>query len=98
MTARPVAVRGVVGCVLACEEGILRVLTDAGTVRASYGARMLARLARSRTDAPEPGEWVRLVRWADGALTVQDRLGRRTSAAEPPARLAPVMPLQPRSA
>lgn len=96
MTAAPVAAGGVVGCVLACDDGILQVLTDAGTLRASYGGHLLARIARSRTNAPEPGEWVSLVRWADGPVTVQDCLGRRTPVRDTPARLAPVLPLRPR--
>lgn len=79
MTAAPVAA-GVVGCVLAGEDGVLRVLTGAGAVRASYGARMLARIACARSNAPEPGEWVSLLRWADGVVTVEDCLGRRTAA------------------
>jgi hypothetical protein len=93
VSAQPVAAGGVVGCVLACEDGVLRVLTDAGPLRVSYGARMLARIARSRDNAPVPGEWVSLVRWADGAVTVQECLGRRTAGEEPP-RLAPVLPLR----
>lgn len=95
MTAHPVVAGRLVGCVLACEGGILRVLTDAGAVRVSYGARMLARVARSRANAPEPGEWVSLVRWADGAMTAQDCLGRRTSPRDVPPRLAPVVALRP---
>lgn len=91
MTAERVVAEGVVGCVLACEEGVLRVLTDAGALRVSYGARMLARIARSRASAPEPGEWVSLVRWADGALTVHECLARPAPA---PPRLAPVVPLR----
>lgn len=93
---RPVVAAGVVGCVLSCDDGILQVLTDSGRLRASYGARMLARIARSRANAPEPGEWVSLARWADGAITVQDCLGRRTPAPEGPPRLAPVVQLRPR--
>jgi ribosome biogenesis GTPase len=78
-----------VGCVLACDVGVLVVLTDVGPVRASYGARMLGQIARDRTRVPEPGEWVVLRRWYDGPVTVECMLTRR------PSRIAPVVPLRP---
>lgn len=65
-----------VGCVLARELGVLVVLTDRGTERATYGARMLGAIARDRTRVPEPGVWVALRRWSDGPLTVESLLGR----------------------
>jgi ribosome biogenesis GTPase len=77
--------------VLARETGVLVVLTDHGPVRASYGARMLAAIARDRSRLPDPGEWVALRRWCDGPVTVEDVLNRR-----PPPALAPVVPLRPR--
>lgn len=79
-----------VGCVLACETGVLLVLTDRGAVRATYGARLLGLLARDRTASPEPGEWVALRRWCDGPVTVEEMLARRP---EPP--LADVVHLRP---
>lgn len=98
MTAQPsgpvgpvgVAAEGV-GCVLARERGVLVVLTGAGPVRASYGARMLSRIAGGRAHLPEPGEWVALRRWADGPVTVDDCL-----TPLPPRPLATVLPLRPR--
>ena len=77
-----------VGCVLARDVGVLLVLTDVGPVRASYGARMLERIARDRSGTPEPGEWVVLRKWYDGPVTVEDTLNRC------PPRLAQVLPLR----
>ena len=76
-----------VGCVLADEIGVLVVLTDDGPVRASYGARMLAAIARDRSTVPGPGEWVTLRRWCDGPQTVVATLTRPSAP-----RLAPVLP------
>jgi hypothetical protein len=75
--------------VLSDDDGCLVVLTDAGPLRATYGARMLGALARDRGCAPEPGEWVQLRHWCDGPVTVERCLARR----EQP--LAPVIPLRP---
>jgi hypothetical protein len=68
-----------VGCVVACETGIARVLTDLGEKRASYSGRMLSRIARDRTVVAEPGDWVVLRRWPDGRVTIEDvwRLNER---------------------
>ena len=79
-----------VGCVLADEIGVLVVLTDDGPVRASYGARMLAAIARDRSTVPGPGEWVTVRRWCDGPVTVEQTL---TPASAP--TLAPVLQLRP---
>jgi hypothetical protein len=84
-----------VGCVLACVTGVVLVLTDQGLVRASYGARMLDAIARDRTHAPEPGEWVALHRWRDGPTTVEGLLTARRPPAAAPV-LAPVLQLRPR--
>lgn len=81
-----------VGCVLGQETGVLVVLTDRGRERASYGARMLATLARDRSCAPEVGEWVCLRRWPDGPLTVEGLVWRPPV----PTALARVLPLRPR--
>jgi ribosome biogenesis GTPase len=78
----------VVGCVLAHDVGVLVVLTDVGPVRASYGARMLAQIARDRSRVPEPGEWVLLRQWYDGPVTVESVLSRR------PCAVAQVLPLR----
>ncbi len=79
------------GCVLARETGVLVVLTDRGPLRATYGARMLAAIARDRSRVPEPGEWVSLRCWTDGPVTVEDLVSRPR-----PRPLAPVLPLRPR--
>jgi hypothetical protein len=78
-----------VGCVLACDVGVLVVLTDEGTVRASYGAKMLGAIARDRSHVPTAGEWVSLRRWPDGPVTVEGTLGPAN-----PSPLARVLPLR----
>jgi hypothetical protein len=77
--------------VLGHECGVVLVLTDRGQVRATYGARMLGELARDRSCAPEPGEWVTLRRWPDGPVTVEGLVWRPPT----PAPLAPVLPMRP---
>lgn len=79
------------GCVLSRARGIVVVLTARGPERASYGARMLGLVARDRSLAPEPGEWVGLRRWPDGPLTVEGIASRPG----PAATLADVVPLRP---
>ena len=81
------------GCVLGHTLGVLVVLTDCGQVRASYGARMLGALARDRSAAPEPGEWVVLRRWPDGPVTVEDIVYRPSVGSG----LATVLPLRRRA-
>lgn len=105
MTTAPIAHRrqpgGELGCVLAREVGVLLVLTDTGPVRASYGARLLGRLAADRGCLPEPGEWVALRRWPDGPVTAEKAPGSgRTRPVTPPQDhpqgpgLAAVVPLR----
>ncbi|MFL6060856.1 MAG: hypothetical protein ACJ72E_06475 [Marmoricola sp.] len=71
-----------VGCVVGCETGIARVLTDRGEVRASYGSAMLGRIARDRQCLAEPGDWVVLRRWCDGRTTIEDVWQRERHCAE----------------
>ncbi len=71
-----------VGCVLGCDTGIARVLTDRGEVRASYGGAMLNRIARDRQCVAEPGDWVVLRRWADAKVTIEDVWDREPRCAE----------------
>ena len=78
-----------VGCVLTCENGVLVVLTDDGSVRATYGARMLRTIARDRSRQPAPGEWVSVRRWCDGPVTIESALTRSATAL-----LAQVFPLR----
>ena len=93
MTAAPISRHEPeVGCVLGLEVGVLVVLTDRGPVRATYGARMLTALARDRSCAPEPGEWVTLRRWPDGPVTVEGLVWHPPAGTD----LAPVLPLRPR--
>jgi hypothetical protein len=75
-----------VGCVVGCETGVARVLTDSGEVRASYGGCMLGRIARDRRCLPGPGDWVVLRRWSDDRVTIEDSW----PAADRPARVIPL--------
>lgn len=75
---------GWVGCVLAVETGVFRVLTDRGEVRASLDGPMLCEAARDRSCLPVPGDWVSLRVWCDGRVTVAGLMQRP---------LAPVVPL-----
>ena len=61
-----------VGCVVACDTGVARVLTDRGEVRASYGGSMLCRIARDRSRAATAGDWVVLRLWPDDRITIED--------------------------
>jgi ribosome biogenesis GTPase len=77
LTAAPLArPEPEVGCVLGQEVGVLVVLTDDGPLRVTYGAQMLAAIARDRGCVPEPGEWVALRRWPDGPVTVEGTVYR----------------------
>jgi hypothetical protein len=71
-----------VGCVLACETGVARVLTDRGEVRASYGGSMLCRIARDRGCVATPGDWVVLRRWTDDRITIEDVWATSTHCAD----------------
>lgn len=78
-------VRGIdppVGCVVGGEPGVALVLTDHGEVRASYGGRMLGRIARDRAEAPAPGDWVALRYWPDDRVTIEARWPRGGRGAE----------------
>ncbi len=105
MTTAPIARRrqlgGELGCVLAREVGVLLVLTDTGPLRASYGVRLLGRLAADPGCLPEPGEWVALRRWPDGPVTAEMAPGAEPTRPttppqdQPQARgLATVVPLR----
>lgn len=77
--------RAWVGCVTATETGVCRVLTDRGEVRASFGGAMLGLLARDRSQAPAPGDWVVLRAWSDDRVTIEAPWLHR-----PPARVIPL--------
>ena len=65
------------------ETGVAVVWTDLGECRASYGARMLAAVARDRSRAPRPGDWVTLRTWPDGRVTLDECLTGATAAVLP---------------
>ncbi|MCC6438881.1 MAG: hypothetical protein IT196_27910 [Acidimicrobiales bacterium] len=79
-----------VGCVVGVEVGVVRVLTDRGEVRASYGGRMLGLIARDRDVLPRLGEWVSLRRWSDGRITVEDCWAHRDPAGAVDATVIPL--------
>ncbi|MGI9156615.1 MAG: hypothetical protein ACR2FG_08260 [Marmoricola sp.] len=56
------------------ETGVAVVLTSTGERRAGYGGWMLARVARDRSQAPAPGDWVTLRIWPDGRITLEECL------------------------
>lgn len=74
-----------VGCVTGTETGVCRVLTDRGELRASFGGGMLGLLARDRSCAPQPGDWVVLRGWPDERVTIEAPWARR-----PPAKVIPI--------
>lgn len=73
-----------VGCVTGTETGVCRVLTDRGEVRASFGGAMLGLIARCRSNAPGPGDWVVLRAWPDRRVTIEAPWAR------PDARVIPL--------
>jgi hypothetical protein len=80
VSALRVTGRAPVGCVVRIETGVALVLTDHGERRASYGARMLSDVARDRSRAPQPGDWVTLLTWPDGRVTLEECLTAASTA------------------
>jgi ribosome biogenesis GTPase len=68
----------VVGRVARVDTGVVTALTEAGVVRASWGAGVLAATAADPSAAPSTGDWVALRRWPDSRTTVEAVLPRRT--------------------
>lgn len=60
------------GFVVSCCDGVAVVQTDDGEVRATYGGRMLGRIARDRGCAARAGDRVVLRRWPDRVVTIED--------------------------
>lgn len=77
-------------CVIGEETGVVVCWTTRGVVRASWGGRLLAAVARDRAAAPVRGDWVGLRRWSDGRLTVEGVL----TGHGPDTRVATVVPLR----
>lgn len=73
---RTLPARGALGCVLTLDEGIYGVWTSRGLERASMSGGLLAAVARNRDEMPAAGDWVELMRWGDGRLTLTGRAGR----------------------
>lgn len=65
-----------VGRVVHAMTGLLLVSSGGRTVRATYGADLLALVARDPDEAPRVGDRVRLRTWADGPVTVERVLVR----------------------
>jgi hypothetical protein len=60
------------GHVLGCENGVVRVQTNLGEVRATYSGRMLGMIARDRGCAAQVGDQAVLCRWPDNRVTIED--------------------------
>ncbi len=60
------------------DRGACDVLGDAGRVRATWGADVVAAVADDPRAVPSTGDWVRVQGWPDGNHTVEAVLGRRT--------------------
>lgn len=68
-----------VGRVVRVDRGVAGVLTEAGMVRTSYGADLLAEMACDAGAAPSTGDWVVLREWPDHRVTLDRVLPRRTA-------------------
>ena len=64
------------------------VLTAAGPERVTWGADLLPAAAADPVAAPTTGDFVRLQGWADGRVTVESVLPRRTARMRRPDPLA----------
>jgi ribosome biogenesis GTPase len=69
------------GRVVAVETGVVLVAVRSGTLRATFGAELLAAVARDADSAPRPGDRVRLRCWCDDRVTVEQVVAR---AVQPP--------------
>ncbi|GAB3590030.1 ribosome small subunit-dependent GTPase A [Angustibacter peucedani] len=61
------------------DRGACDVLAASGTVRATWGADVVAAVAGDPQAVPSTGDWVRVQAWPDGNHTVEAVLPRRTS-------------------
>lgn len=68
-----------VGRVVRVDRGVATVLTEAGVVRASYGADLLCLMATDSTAAPCTGDWCVVRDWPDNRVTLDQLLPRRTA-------------------
>lgn len=68
----------VVGRIVRVDRGLCTVLTESGPVRASYGAAVLAQIAKDPESTPCTGDWCRVRPWPDGPVTVEVVAPRRT--------------------
>jgi len=64
------------GTVVSVRLGVVHVVGEAGPVRASLGADLLARIAQDPSAAPRRGDRVLMRTWADGPVTVEEVLRR----------------------
>lgn len=77
------------GRVARVERGLVGALTEAGPVRTSIGAELLASMARDPVNGPCAGDWAVLRSWPDDRCTVERILPRRTALCCPAAGAAP---------
>jgi hypothetical protein len=71
------------GDVVGLEPGIALVRLSRGTVRASFGAGLLASVARDPAAAPRLGDRVRLWIWCDDRVTLEEVVSRAVAELPP---------------
>lgn len=86
----------IIGCVTSRRPGAIRVWTSQGDLCGSLGADLLATIARGDDEVPGPGQWVRLQRWWDGRITIEECLHDDADGC-PDQPLARVLPIRPPS-
>lgn len=70
---------GVPGRIARVDRGLCSVLTEAGVVRASWGAELLDAVGADPMLTPCTGDWGVIRHWPDGPTTLETVLSRRTS-------------------
>ena len=61
------------------DRGACDLLGAAGPLRATWGADVLAAVARDPLAGPSTGDWAVVQRWPDGLCTIEVVLPRRTA-------------------
>ena len=67
------------GRVTRTDRGACDLRGAAGSLRATWGADVLAAVARDPLAVPSTGDWVVVRRWPDGRVTIEAVLARRTA-------------------
>ena len=82
VVSRPVGER--TGRVVAVEPGVVEVVSGRRRLRASFGAALLAEMAKAPAAAPRVGDRVQLRFWADGPTTAERVLVRAVPSPQDP--------------